>query len=78
MGIRYYAYAFDVDLTEQAARAPHSILSCDPLADAWGMEPGVRVGVATFEQTARATPRSGTTGSLTPNVIDAERYMVQP
>jgi hypothetical protein len=48
MGIRYYAYAFDADLTEQAVRAPHSILSPDPLADAWGMAPGARAGVATF------------------------------
>jgi len=54
MGIRYYAYAFDADLTAQAVRAPHSILPRDPLADAWGMEPGATVGVATFEQTVSA------------------------
>jgi Domain of unknown function (DUF1877) len=51
MGIRYYAYAFDADATERAVADPHSVLSRDPLADAWGMEPGVSVGVATLEQT---------------------------
>lgn len=50
MGIRYYAYAFDADLAQQAVDDPHSILSSDPLADAWGMEPHVSVSVATFEQ----------------------------
>ena len=50
MGIRYYAYAFDRDLAQQAVDDPHSILSSDPLADAWGMEPHVSVSVATFEQ----------------------------
>lgn len=50
MGVRYYAYAFDADLTEQAVRAPHAILSHDPLGDAWGMEPGAKVGFPTFEQ----------------------------
>lgn len=52
MGIRYYAYAFDIDLAQQAVDDPHSILSSDPLADAWGMEPHVSIGVATFEQTS--------------------------
>ena len=50
MGIRYYAYAFDGDHAQQAIDNPHSILSSDPLADAWGMEPHASVGVATFEQ----------------------------
>jgi hypothetical protein len=50
MGIRYYAYAFDADLAQQAVDHPHSILSSDPLADAWGMEPHASVSVATFEQ----------------------------
>lgn len=50
MGIRYYAYAFDADLAQQAVDDPHSILSSDPLADAWGMEPHASVSVATFEQ----------------------------
>lgn len=50
MGIRYYAYAFDADLAQQAVDDPRSILSTDPLADAWGMEPHASVGVATFEQ----------------------------
>lgn len=50
MGIRYYAYAFDPELTQQAVDDPHSILSSDPLADAWGMEPHASVSVATFEQ----------------------------
>lgn len=50
MGIRYYAYAFDPELTRQAIDHPHSILSSDPLADAWGMEPHASASVATFEQ----------------------------
>lgn len=50
MGIRYYAYAFDAALTEQAVADPDSILSSDPLADAWGLEPHASVSVATFEQ----------------------------
>ena len=50
MGIRYYAYAFDADLAQQAVHDPHSILSSDPLADAWGLEPHAAVSVATFEQ----------------------------
>lgn len=50
MGIRYYAYAFDADLAQQAVDDPHSILSSDPLADAWGMEPHASVSIATFEQ----------------------------
>jgi hypothetical protein len=50
MGIRYYAYAFEVDLAQQALDDPHSILSSDPLADAWGLEPHATMSVATFEQ----------------------------
>ena len=50
MGIRYYAYAFDADLAQQAVDYPHTILSSDPLADAWGLEPHASVSVATFEQ----------------------------
>lgn len=50
MGIRYYAYAFDAELAQQAVDDPHSILSSDPLADAWGMEPHVSMSVATFDQ----------------------------
>jgi hypothetical protein len=54
MGIRYYAYAFDPELAQQAIDDPHSILSSDPLADAWGMEPHTSVTVATFEQVSPA------------------------
>lgn len=50
MGIRYYAYAFDAERREQALADPCSILSSDPLADAWGMEPHATIAVATFEQ----------------------------
>lgn len=50
MGIRYYAYAFDAELAQQAIDDPHSILSSDPLADAWGLEPHARSSVAVFEQ----------------------------
>lgn len=51
MGIRYYAYAFDADSTEAALAHPRRFLSADPLADAWGMEPGAVVGIATVQQT---------------------------
>ena len=50
MGIRYYAFAFDADMTEQAIANPRRFLSPDPFADAWGI---VRVGtrdIATFQQ----------------------------
>ena len=50
MGIRYYAYAFDAALTEQAVADPDSILSSDPLADAWGLEPHASVSATIFEQ----------------------------
>jgi|GEM_PF-1519418 len=50
MGIRYYAYAFDGDLTEQVLADPRSALPEDPLADAWGFEPGARPGYVTGEQ----------------------------
>jgi hypothetical protein len=50
MGIRYYAYAFDPDLTAWALADPRSFLSADPLADAWGLEPGAAVSTATFRQ----------------------------
>ncbi|GAA1533895.1 hypothetical protein HD600_001840 [Microbacterium ginsengiterrae] len=54
MGIRYYAYAFDADLAQQAVHDPRSIVSSDPLADAWGMEPHASVGIATFLHRAQA------------------------
>lgn len=50
MGIRYYAYAFDAELTEQALGDPGSMFPGDPLADAWGMEPGAMIGRPTFKQ----------------------------
>ena len=50
MGIRYYAYAFDGDRTEQALADPRAFTSSDPLADAWGFEPHARLAVAAFEQ----------------------------
>lgn len=49
MGIRYYAYAFDADRTEEALADPRSFISSDPLADAWGLEPHAALSVATFE-----------------------------
>jgi len=55
MGIRYYAYAFDADQTARALADPRSILSDDPLADAWGLEPGAQISVTTFEQSVPAT-----------------------
>ncbi len=51
MGIRYYAYAFDADQTEAVLAEPGRFLSADPLADAWGLEPGRSVSVnVTFQQ----------------------------
>jgi hypothetical protein len=50
MGIRYYAYAFDADMTARALADPRSIISDDPLADAWGMPHGARTAVTSFEQ----------------------------
>ncbi|HNP56943.1 MAG TPA: DUF1877 family protein [Gordonia sp. (in: high G+C Gram-positive bacteria)] len=51
MGIRYYAYAYEAENVEQAVANPASVISDDPLADAWGFEPHT-YGVinATFEQ----------------------------
>lgn len=50
MGIRYYAYAFDADVTDQALAAPRVFISRDPLADAWGLPHGFRVGGPIGEQ----------------------------
>ncbi|WP_426990137.1 DUF1877 family protein [Pseudarthrobacter sp. Y6] len=50
MGIRYYAYAFDGNLTDQALVDPLSFLSNDPLADAWGFEHCATVNTPMFEQ----------------------------
>lgn len=50
MGIRYYAYAFDANQSEQARRDPRSLISSDPLADAWGLEPHAAVSYTMFEQ----------------------------
>lgn len=51
MGIRYYAYAFDHKLSDQAREDPRSLISSDPLADAWGLEPHTAISYVTFEQT---------------------------
>ncbi|MGP4031461.1 hypothetical protein [Pseudarthrobacter sp. 1C304] len=50
MGIRYYAYAFDSDQTVQALADPLTVIGADPLADAWGLEPGSTEGVTDFRQ----------------------------
>lgn len=51
MGIRYYAYAFNSDQTEEAMKDPMRFVSSDPLADAWGFEPGASGFLnATWEQ----------------------------
>lgn len=50
MGIRYYAYAFDADQTDQALADPRSVIGADPLADALGLQPGFTSGVADFKQ----------------------------
>ncbi|UFU02300.1 YfbM family protein [Ruania suaedae] len=55
MGIRYYAYAFDDDMTERAFADPLCILSDDPLADAWGLVPGAAESPVTGQP--RVPPR---------------------
>lgn len=55
MGIRYYAYAFDANMTELALADPMSFISDDPLADAWGMPHGAREGVTNFVQSVPET-----------------------
>ena len=50
MGIRYYAYAFDSDQTGKALADPFTVIGSDPLADAYGLEPGFRQGVTDFRQ----------------------------
>ncbi len=55
MGIRYYAYAFDADMTELALADPMSFISDDPLADAWGMPHGAQVAVTNFVQSTSKT-----------------------
>ena len=50
MGIRYYAYAFDNDQTEEALADPLTVIGSDPLADALGFEPGFTQGVTDFRQ----------------------------
>ncbi|MDF1488020.1 hypothetical protein [Tessaracoccus caeni] len=50
MGIRYYAYAFDRNDTEQALANPRDFLSDDPLADAWGLPHGFTVAHGLYEQ----------------------------
>lgn len=50
MGIRYYAYAFDPEHTEQAFADPGSFIAVDPLADAWGFPPGASIATPSFEQ----------------------------
>ncbi|WP_296136821.1 hypothetical protein [uncultured Tessaracoccus sp.] len=39
MGIRYYAYPVEPAMVEAARRDPWCVMSDDPLADAWGLEP---------------------------------------
>jgi hypothetical protein len=50
MGIRYYAYAFDASQTDRAMADPRAFIADDPLADAWGFEPGAVVFATSFEQ----------------------------
>ncbi len=50
MGIRYYAYAFEAEQTADALVHPRRYLSADPLADAWGFEPGARIGSGLYGQ----------------------------
>lgn len=55
MGIRYYAYAFDADMTALALADPLSVISDDPLADAWGLPHGAQVAVTNFVQSVPKT-----------------------
>src|SRR5699024_1047701 len=55
MGIRYYAYGFDAEMTEAALANPLSVISEDPLADAWGMPRGAHLAVTNFEQSVPTT-----------------------
>lgn len=55
MGIRYYAYAFDADMTAFALADPLSVISDDPLADAWGMPHGAQQAVTNFVQSVPKT-----------------------
>lgn len=55
MGIQYYAYAFDADMTELALADPLSVISDDPLADAWGMPHGAKVATTNFVQSVPMT-----------------------
>jgi hypothetical protein len=55
MGIRYYAYAFEADMTARALADPASFISDDPLADAWGMPHGAQSAVTNFEQSVPKT-----------------------
>ncbi|BCW63863.1 DUF1877 family protein [Paenarthrobacter sp. MSM-2-10-13] len=50
MGIRYYAYAFDADVTDLVLADPRRFLSTDPIADAWGLKAADGFEIATFEQ----------------------------
>ncbi|OJU39953.1 MAG: hypothetical protein BGN97_14110 [Microbacterium sp. 69-10] len=55
MGIRYYAYAFDAELTDAALADPERFTSDDPLADAWGMPHGAQIATTNFEQSVPKT-----------------------
>lgn len=50
MGIRYYAYPLDKREAERAVADPLSAFSSDPLADAWGLEPGASIGRANLDR----------------------------
>ncbi|QHC63473.1 DUF1877 domain-containing protein [Rathayibacter festucae] len=50
MGIRYYAYAFDADLTERALAYPRSVIGETALAGAWGMPHGAAIEAADLPQ----------------------------
>lgn len=53
MGIRYYAYAFDPELTEAVLADPRAHISPDPFADAIGLPHGFTVGTTDFQQGPR-------------------------
>ncbi|MBB1053199.1 DUF1877 domain-containing protein [Dietzia sp. B44] len=50
MGIRYYAYAFDAEITQAVLSDPRAHISPDPFADAVGLPHGFTMGTTDFQQ----------------------------
>ena len=50
MGIRYYAYAFDAEITQAVLSDPRAHISPDPFADAVGLPHGFTMGTTDLQQ----------------------------